>query len=96
MNDGKKSLSILTAIQIIFFGLVLLTALVVKLLGEPVYPAAEHWYSEHLNHSVLANLTPESRVTSELSSALVEEPSRSAPSQEASSAPSQPGDVAGV
>lgn len=95
MNNGKKSLSILTAIQMIFFGLVVLTAVVVKLLGDPVYPTVERWYSERLHDSVLANLTPESQVTSQLSSAVVAEPSRGASSPDAS-APSQLGDRSAI
>lgn len=92
MNGGKKSLSILTAIQLIFFGLAVLAALVIKLLGAPVYPAVEQWYSERMNDSVLPNTAPEPVVSSELSSALVTEPSRSA----LSSAESGLGDVSGV
>lgn len=97
MNDGKKSLSILTAIQIIFFGLVVLTAVIIKLLGAPIYPAVERWYSEHLNDSILANAHPESEVSSQWSSAQVTQPVRSAPPESTpSSAPppaSQLGDV---
>ena len=92
MNGGKKSLSILTAIQIIFFGLVVLTALVIKLVGAPVYPTVEQWYAERVEDSIIANTAPESGVSSQWSSALATEPSRNESSPSASGL----GDVSGI
>lgn len=85
MNGGKKSLSLLTAIQIIFFGVVLAAALVIKILGGSIYETVQSWYTDELNDSILADNTPESVVSSELSSALVSKPVRETPKTPASS-----------
>ena len=61
MNGGKKSLSLLTAIQIIFFGVVLVAAFVIKLLGGSIYETVQSWYTGELNDSVLADQTPGKR-----------------------------------
>lgn len=102
MNGGKKSLSLLTAIQIIFFGVVLVAAFVIKLLGGSIYETVQSWYTGELNDSVLADHTPESVVSSELSTALVSKPPRNTPETPKSSLDgtdeniSQLGDASGV
>ena len=102
MNGGKKSLSLLTAIQIIFFGVVLVAAFVIKLLGGSIYETVQSWYTGELNDSVLADHTPESVVSSELSTALVSKPPRNTPETPKSSQDgtdeniSQLGDASGV
>lgn len=87
MRDAKKSLSILTVVQMVVFGGILIAALVLKWIGEPAYETVRGWYSEQLNDSVLANPAPESVVSSEWSSAFVSEPSFRLPESEPSSAP---------